>query len=126
MLLALLTKDDRHAPAFGEDAKDVFEPVGRVNWPAGERDDLVVVAQPTAEGVRRFQDIRDADGAAISHRDGRAKRGMIDDSPAFEIAEEILDLIDRDRIADADVDAAPLLEAAAAVDADQIAIAIEQ
>ena len=51
---------------------------------------------------------------------------MIDDPAALEVAEEALDLIDRDRVADADVDAAALFERAAAVDADQPAVGIEQ
>ena len=42
------------------------------------------------------------------------------------MAEEILDLIDRDGIADADVDPAPFFERAAAVDADQPALVVEQ
>ena len=42
------------------------------------------------------------------------------------MAEEVLDLVDRDGIADADVHAAALFERAAAVDADQPALGIEQ
>ena len=51
---------------------------------------------------------------------------MVDDPAALQEADEPLDLIDRDRVADADVDAAALFERAAAVDADQLAVGIEQ
>ena len=93
---------------------------------AAERDDLVVVAQAAAIGVGRFQDVRDAHAAAVAHRDRRAERGVIDDPAALQAAEEILDLVDRDGVADADVHAAALFEAAAAVDADQFAVGVEQ
>ena len=51
---------------------------------------------------------------------------MIDEPAALQQADEALDLIDRDRVADADVDAAALFERAAAVDADQLAVGVEQ
>ena len=44
---------------------------------------------------------------------------MIDDPPAVQDAEEILDLVDGDGVAHADAHPAALVERAAAVDADQ-------
>ena len=55
-----------------------------------------------------------------------AERGVVDDPAAVERAEEVLDLVDRDGVADADVHPAALLERAAAVDADQPALGVEQ
>ena len=46
--------------------------------------------------------------------------------PLCKVAEELLDLIDRDGIAHADVDSSSLLERAATVDADQLALGVEQ
>ena len=51
---------------------------------------------------------------------------MIDDPAALQMAQEPLDLVDRNRVADADVHAAALFERAAAVDADQPAVGVEQ
>ena len=51
---------------------------------------------------------------------------MIDDPPAAQRAEEPLDLTDRDGIAHAHIHPAPFLERAAAVDADQAALGVEQ
>ena len=48
---------------------------------------------------------------------------MIDDPARFQIADEVLDLIDRNGIAHSDVHPATLLERTAAVDADQSALA---
>ncbi len=50
---------------------------------------------------------------------------MVRDPTAVQVAEEILDLVDRNGIADADVHAASLFERAAAVDADQPPLGIE-
>ena len=50
---------------------------------------------------------------------------MIDEATAFQQADEALDLIDRDGVADADVDAAAFFERAAAIDADELAGGIE-
>ena len=55
-----------------------------------------------------------------------AERGVVDDPAALQMADEALDLVDRNRVADADVDAAALFERAAAVDADQLAVGVEQ
>ena len=55
-----------------------------------------------------------------------AERGVIDDPAAMQHAEEILDLVDRDGVADADAHAAAFLERAAAVDADQASLGVEQ
>src|SRR5207302_10796821 len=78
-----------------------------------------------AIGVGCFEDIGNTN-ASIGHGHRRAERGMIDDAARLQAAEEILDLIDRNRIAHADVDAAALLEAATAIDADQIARRVKQ
>ena len=51
---------------------------------------------------------------------------MIDDPPAPQDAEEILDLVDGNGIAHVDAHAAPLVERAAAVDAHDLPLAIEQ
>ena len=51
---------------------------------------------------------------------------MVDDPAAVQDAEEVLDLVDRDGVADADVHPAAFLERAAAVDADQPALGVEQ
>ena len=51
---------------------------------------------------------------------------MIDDPPAAQDAEEILDLVDGNGIAHVDAHAAPLVERAAAVDAHDLPLAVEQ
>src|SRR5262245_47051315 len=126
MLLAITTKLDRHSPALGENTEDIFEGVGRIDRPAGKGDDLVVIAQAAAKRVGRFQNIRNADAAALAHGDGRAERGVIDDAAALQAAEEVFDLVDGDRVANANVDTAAFFKAAAAIDADQIAVGVEK
>ena len=54
------------------------------------------------------------------------QRGVIGVHAGLELRQEVLDLIDRDGVADAGVDPAALLERAAAVDADQFALHVEQ
>ena len=51
---------------------------------------------------------------------------MIDNPAAAEVPEEVLDLVDGDGVAHADVDSPTLLERTAAVDADQLAGGVEQ
>src|SRR5256885_1841020 len=51
--------------------------------------------------------------------------GVVDDPSALQVPQKILDLIDRDRIADADVDPAPFLERPPAIDADQASLGVE-
>ena len=120
LVVAAITQ--RHAPALGIDAQHVFEGVDGADRPAGEAEHFVAVAQAAAEGVGFGQDVVDHHGRrAVAGHPG-AQRGVIDDPAALQVAEEILDLIDRDGVADADVDAAALLERAAAVDADQPAL----
>src|SRR5262245_16870857 len=51
---------------------------------------------------------------------------MVDDATALEQADEALDLVDRNCVADANVHAPALFERAAAVNADQFAIGIEE
>jgi hypothetical protein len=46
---------------------------------------------------------------------------MIDDSTALQAAEKVLDLVDRDGVADADIDPSPLFERSATVNADEFA-----
>ncbi len=107
---------------LGIRAERVLERVGRADVAAAEAHELVAVAQAAAEGVAVVEDVVDDDAAVGIGRHGRAERGMVDDPAAFQQAEEALDLVDRDRVADADVDAAALFERAAAVDADQLAV----
>ena len=64
----------------------------------------------------------DDHAAVVVGADRGPERGVVDDPPAVQVAEEVLDLVDRDGVAHAHVDAAPLLERAAAVDADQPAL----
>src|SRR5262245_17819419 len=126
MLLAVTTILDGHSPALGENTEDVLEGIGRINRSAGEGDDLVVVAQAAAKCVGAIENIGDADVAALAHSDGRAECRVIDDPAALQAAEEVFDLVDRNGVADADIDAAALFEAAAAIDADQVAVGIEE
>ena len=51
---------------------------------------------------------------------------MIHDPAAVQVSQKILDLVDRDRVPDADVHPSALLERAAAVDPDQLPPGIEQ
>ena len=88
----------RHAPALGKDAQHVLEAVGRGDGPAGEADDLVVVAQPAAIGVGGVENIGDDDAAVGVGTDAGAERGVIDDPAAVEHAEEVLDLVDRNGV----------------------------
>ena len=111
---------------LGIGAEHVLEGVGRADLAAAEAHDLVAVAQAAAVGVAVFEDVVDDDAAVGIGRHGCAERGVIDDPAALQLAEEVLDLVDRDGVADADVDAAALFERAAAVDADQLAVGVEQ
>ena len=110
---------------LGIRSQHVFEGVGGADIAAAEAEQLVAVAQAAAVGVAVFEDVVDDDAAIGVGRDGGAERGMIDESAALQQADEALDLIDRDCVADADVDAAAFFERAAAVDADELAIGIE-
>src|SRR5207249_8277284 len=92
----------------------------------GEGDDLVVIAQAATKCIGRFENIGDADAAALAHGHRGAESRVIDDAAALEAAEKVFDLVDRDGVTDTDVDAAALFEAAAAVDADQIAVGVEE
>ena len=120
--LAVAAIAQRHAPALGENAQDVLESVGGGDGPAGEADDFVVVAQPAAIGVGGFEDFGHDDAAVGVGAHPGAERGVIDDPAAVQSAEKVLDLVDRDGVADADVHPAAFLERAAAVDADQPAL----
>ena len=82
--------------------------------------------QSAAIGVGRFQDVGDQHAALVVGGDAGAQRGMIDDPPAVQDAEEILDLVDGNGIAHVDAHAAPLVERAAAVDAHNLPLAVEQ
>ncbi len=124
--LVLAAIGQRHAPSLGENAQGVLEAVGRGDGAAGEADDLVVDPQSAAVGVGRFQDVGDQHAALVVGRHPGAQRGMIDDPPAVQDAEEILDLVDGNGIAHVDAHAAPLVERAAAVDAHHLPLAVEQ
>src|SRR5207253_5746803 len=58
--------------------------------------------------------------------DDGAEGGMVGLQAGAEMAHEVLDLVDRDGIAHAGVDAAALLQGDAAVDADQFAVHVEK
>src|SRR5438105_3014702 len=125
VLFSLLMKYERHAPAFGKNAERILEAVGGVNLPAAKGNDFVVVPQAAAKGIGRFENVRDLHAAGVAHRHRRAERRMIDNPATLQAAEKVLDLIDRDRIANTDIDAAPFFKAAATVDADQIPLGVE-
>ena len=111
---------------MGKIPKTFLNPLGVEIGPSAEADDFVVVAQPAAVGVGGFEDVVDHDAAVGVAVHRGAERGVIDDPAAVERAEEVLDLVDRDGVARADVHPAALLERAAAVDADQAALGVEQ
>ena len=106
----------------GIGAERVLERVGGADFAAGEAEELVAVAQTAAVGVAVVENVVDDDAAIGIGRDGCAERSVIDDSAALQEADEALDLVDRNGVADADVDAAALFERAAAVDADELAV----
>ncbi len=54
------------------------------------------------------------------------QRGVVGVQSGAQMAEEVLDLVDRDRVADAGIDAAALIERTAAVDADQFALHVKE
>ncbi len=124
LVVAAIT--ERHSPTLGINAQDVLETVDRADRPAGKTEHLVAVAQAAAEGVGIGQDVVDHHVAGTIAGQSGAERGMVDHAAALQVAEEILDLVDRDGIAHADVDAPALLERAAAVDADQPPLGVEQ
>ena len=116
----------RHPPALGEDSQDVLQSVGAGDRPPAEADDLVVVAESAAVGVGGFEDFVDHDVAVVVPVHGGAEGGVVHHPAAMEDAEEVLDLVDRDGVGDADVHPAALLERAAAVDAHQASLGVEQ
>ena len=88
----------RHPPTLGKNAQHVLEAVGRVDRPAAEADDLVAVAQAAAIGVGRFEDVADHDAAVARRRPTTAPSvAWSTIRPLVEDAEEVLDLVDRDR-----------------------------
>ena len=87
-----------------------LNPLGGRNGPAAEADDFVVDAQPAAKGVGCFEDILDDHAAVGVPIDRGAERGVVDDPAAVQRAEKVLDLIDRDGVARADVHPAALFE----------------
>ncbi len=51
---------------------------------------------------------------------------MIHDASALQAAEEVFDLVDRNGVADADVDAPIAFQTTATVDADEFAVGVEE
>jgi hypothetical protein len=96
----------RHAPIARQRAEHVLEGVGGANRSARKTDDFVIHAQAPPKGVAIFENVGDDNVAGVRGDDLSAQRGMIDQPAAAQIAKEILDLIDGDRLTDADVDAA--------------------
>ena len=90
-----------------------------------EADDFIAVAQAAAVGVAVVEDVVDDDAAIGIGRNGCTERCMVHHAAALQEADEAFDLVDRNGVADADVDAAAFFERAAAVDADEFAVGVE-
>src|SRR5262249_5083881 len=95
---------------------------------AAEGDQLVVKIQSAASGIALLQYARDAHTAdvLIVRRYEGAKAGVVGVEAGVQVAHEVLDLVDRNGVADTGVDAPVLVERAAAVDADQFALHVEE
>ena len=126
MALPVAAEGERNPPPLRINPQHVLEAVGCLDRPAAERDDLVVVAEAAAVGIGRFEDVADDHAAVLVEGHRRPQGRMIDDSAALQVAEEVLHLVDRDRIARPHVDAAPLFERTPADNADQPACGVKQ
>ena len=118
--------DQRHAPPGRKRAEDILQGVDRPHGAAGHRHHLVVIPQPTAVGVGRFENVGDDDPSVVGAGDRRPEGGMIDEASPFQAAEELAELVRRDRVADTDVHPAPLLERGPPVDPDHPPLRVEQ
>ncbi len=124
--LATAAVGQRYPPPLGVDAQRIFERIGRMDGATAEFDNFIVQSQPAPVGVGTFED-RDDDRAAVFVRgDAGTERGMVDDASAMQVAEEMFDLVDGDRIANPHIDTAALFKRATSVDADQLATGVEQ
>src|SRR5262245_38370386 len=95
---------ERHAPTLRKNSQDVRKRIHRTDWSTPKRQDLVAIPQPAPKGVRSLEDIRNNDPPLLVMIHRRAQRRMIDDATAPQVTEKILHLIDRDGIADANID----------------------
>ncbi len=118
--------NQRDLPLLREDAENIFELVHAVDWPAGERDDLVIDAQPATVRVRLVENLRDDDRPVRITRNRRAQRRVVDNPARAKVTQKIADLIDRDRVAGARVHSAALRNRDAAVNTDQFAGPVEE
>src|SRR6266478_6130789 len=103
MFLTVTTIGERHAPIVGEGSERVFESVCRSDFASSEANEFVAVTEAATIGVAVVKDVVDDDTALGVGRDRCAKRGMIDHAAALQEANEALDLVDRNGIADTDV-----------------------
>ena len=120
------TKHHGHTPSRRQGAEHVLERVDRAHRSARERNDLVVIPQPAAIGIGRLENVRHHHAAILVGGDRGSERGVVDEPASLEKAEEVSQLIGRDRVADPDIDPAPLLERRPAVHADQPSAGVEQ
>src|SRR5690606_13191867 len=73
-----------------------------------------------------LENVRHDHAAIAVRRNGGAERRVVDDPATAQVTEKMLDLVDRDRIPDTDIDAPALLERAPPIDADELAVGVEQ
>ena len=124
--LPVPTVTERNAPTLGKDSQRVLESVDRADGTSPKGDQYVTVFQSSPSGVRRGQDVGNDHLTVLTGRHRGAQGRVIDNPTASQVAHEVLDLIDADGIPHAHVDASPFFERAATVDADQVAVGIEQ
>ena len=119
-----------NAPSLGEQAQYVLIVIAIGDRAAGKGNQFISHIQPPALRIAIFDDARHHDGVFTSFfravANEGAERGVIGVEAGPQMAHEVLDLVDRDGVADAGVDAAAFVERAAAVDADQLALHVEQ
>ncbi len=121
--------DHRNPPAARIQTQHVLELVDRRKRPGREGHQLVADLQAAPLGIAR--DHRLDDHLAQSAFVGLAlhqgpQSGVVCVQPHPQLTQEVLDLVDRDGVADSRVDPAALLERAPAIDADQLAGHVEQ
>ena len=120
----------RHAPAARVQPQHVLVVVVAGDQPAGKGKDFVVDIQAAAVASDSSRIDRDhlwpRPSLSVWRADQCAEAGVVGVQAGTQMAHEVLDLVDRDRVADPRIDPAALVERAATVDADHLAFHVEE
>src|SRR4051812_12354004 len=125
VFLAITPIRYRYTPTDGVCSKSILEAIRRRDITSTKTDELVAITKPAAIGVGIVEDIVNDHSMFGIGGNGCAKRGVVDNAAAPEYSDKSLDLIDGNRITDADIHAAALFKRSTAINADEESRRIE-